>query len=107
MIIKTDTRHKRVGLLSASFIVLIMGATICALWSDNFIWIDFPVHSVIESVGFFTGFFLALLLFLQMKAGKTKYYYTWIIAVLLAMDNLPGVVFLFYPASMERWKCIM
>lgn len=49
-----------------------------------------PLHSVFESLGFFAGLFLAILLLLEQDQKKDGSHYIWILSALIGMGILDG-----------------
>ncbi len=77
------------ALLLGAALPIVTGVALRNTWSD-IKWTYLPLHSLFESLGFFAGILLALLLLIQHNRLKTGISHIWIASALIGMGMLDG-----------------
>lgn len=77
-------------ILSVCIAIPSIGLVVCEVAFPSLTWMEVSVHSLFESIGFFAGIFVAILLLLQGKERREVSSDIWIISALFGMAILDG-----------------
>lgn len=86
----SEIRENIIKLLLLCIAIPILGIVLCNVAFPSLSWMEVPFHSLLESIGLFAGFFVGILLLLQLKERENVSYYIWIISALFGMAILDG-----------------